>query len=185
VGDYASVDQLAQYAGAGANADDFALGAALAAACGWVDSYCGRSFEYAERETRSFAASSASTVVIPDAAVIWSVTVAGTEWPTSAWEAVPSRPSTFDTLWPAGKIVAVDRCWPSGRDAVAVDADWGWDVTPAAVRMATLMMALRLYKRSVAWEGVAGGGEFGAIRLANIDPDVAILLRPFKRIGIA
>lgn len=177
---------LAAYGGASVRAGDVALRAAAAAACGWVDSYCGRSFEFAGREVRTFSASSPTTVTITDAAKVRSVTAAGVEWPTTAWEAVaPRRWSTVDTPWPATKIVAIGRSWPSGRRAVSVDADWGWEDVPPAVAMATLMMALRLYKRRDAWEGVAGGGEFGAVRLSRIDPDVAALLRPFKRIGIA
>lgn len=47
---------------------------------------------------------------------------------------------------------------------------------PARARMAVLMQAARLAKRSTSPEGVAGFGDFGVVRVTDLDPDVEALI---------
>jgi hypothetical protein len=67
--------------------------------------------------------------------------------------------------------------------ALEVTGLWGWTTTPTTVIQACLLQAGRLFKRKDAPFGVAGSPEIGSeIRLlAQIDPDVAVLLDPFRR----
>ncbi len=61
------------------------------------------------------------------------------------------------------------------RKAVRVTAKWGWPVVPDAVKEATILVAVALYKRPDAPFGVAGFDQFGAVRVRD-DPTVVELL---------
>lgn len=73
-------------------------------------------------------------------------------------------------------------------DAAVADLEARCDL-PAAwpdnVRVACLMHAARLYKRKASPEGVAGFGEFGAVRVTKLDPDVERLVAPYLTFGFA
>ncbi len=63
---------------------------------------------------------------------------------------------------------------------VRVTATWGTSTIPAEIHTACLIQAVRLFKRADTPEGVLVG-DFGAARLARIDPDVLALVRPLAR----
>jgi len=71
---------------------------------------------------------------------------------------------------------------PLWQDGVSVLADWGWDTYPPNVVTANLIQASRFLKRRDSPYGVAGSPEMGnELRLlSKLDPDVEMLLRPFK-----
>lgn len=75
--------------------------------------------------------------------------------------------------------------WWTGTDQIRITAKWGWPSTPQEISQACLIQALRLYRRKDSPEGIRGGGEFGAIRLSRMDPDVRELLAPYVLAGIA
>lgn len=66
------------------------------------------------------------------------------------------------------------RCW--NTDQLRVTAKWGWPAIPDVVVEATLLQAGRLVKRKDSPEGVSGSADWGAIRVARIDPDVQEML---------
>lgn len=76
----------------------------------------------------------------------------------------------------------VSGCWSSYRRA-RVTARYGWPVLPHQVTQAGLIQAQRLYKRKDSPEGVLGSSEWGAVRVARVDPDVQNLLRKLVRVG--
>jgi hypothetical protein len=65
-----------------------------------------------------------------------------------------------------------------------VTALWGWSSVPAPIEQACLLQASRLLARRDSPHGVAGSPENGSeIRLLErLDPDVAVAVRPFKRV---
>lgn len=71
------------------------------------------------------------------------------------------------------------------RPGVQVTARFGWPggVAPTPVKQATLIQASRIWKRKDAPFGVAGSVEFGSEMrlLSKLDPDVEMLLRPYRR----
>jgi hypothetical protein len=73
--------------------------------------------------------------------------------------------------------------WTGGLTGqrVRVTARWGWPATPEVVEQATLLQAGRLYKRKDSPQGFLATAEWGAARVASIDPDVARLLRSVVR----
>lgn len=55
----------------------------------------------------------------------------------------------------------------------------------ANVREAILMMTSRLFRRRLTPEGVAAFGEFGAVRVSSVDPDIERLLTQSRSWGFA
>lgn len=112
----------------------------------------------------------------------------------------------FETTWTAGdfqleplnaagnggayrynRIVAVgDLTFPfplgyGARPTLQVTARFGWSQVPEPVRVATSLLATRLYRRKdVPFGNEAGFGDFGPIRITRQDSDVVALLEPYK-----
>ena len=62
---------------------------------------------------------------------------------------------------------------------------FGWNAVPTAIKQATILLAMRLFKRYDSPLGVAGFSDLGAVRVGRIDPDVDRLIMPFKRVRMA
>ena len=84
---------------------------------------------------------------------------------------------------PYRKIAAVgEKRFPVSTKSprVKVTATWGWEDVPDAVREACIIKAARLFRRRDTPEGLAGGGDFGLVRISSReDPDVMALLAPY------
>jgi len=67
---------------------------------------------------------------------------------------------------------------------VAATVRWGWTAFPVTVKQATLLQSSRFFTRRNAPFGVAGSPDQGSeLRLlAKLDPDVAVMLRPYRRV---
>jgi hypothetical protein len=59
------------------------------------------------------------------------------------------------------------------------------EIVPANLREATLLQTARTFRRRLSPEGVAGFGEFGAVRVTRLDPTVEEMLTPNRSWGIA
>lgn len=68
---------------------------------------------------------------------------------------------------------------------VNVTGQFGWTTVPVPVKEATLLQASRLVARRDSPFGVAGSPDLGSeLRLlAKVDPDVAVVLTSYRRIG--
>jgi hypothetical protein len=66
---------------------------------------------------------------------------------------------------------------------VKVTARYGWPAVPGPVKRAALIWGIRLWNRRSTPSGVVGFGDFGAVRLTKIDPDVSELLAPYRDRG--
>lgn len=72
--------------------------------------------------------------------------------------------------------------WPSWSGLqLQVTARWGWPAVPDDVVEATIIEAVRLYKRKDTPEGVFGSADWGAVRMTRYDPDYVSLLQPYVR----
>lgn len=71
------------------------------------------------------------------------------------------------------------------RPLVCVTARWGWSALPDDIAEAAILKATSLFKRREAPFGVAGFGEFGAVRITRADPDVVELLEPYVPPAVA
>ena len=59
------------------------------------------------------------------------------------------------------------------------------EIVPANLQEATKMLASRLFRRRLSPEGVAGFGDFGAVRVVAKDPDIEALITPDVSWGVA
>ena len=81
------------------------------------------------------------------------------------------------------KIVSTGTYFPtrSNLPTLQVTATFGWSAIPFEVNEACILKAASLFKRKDAPFGVAGFGEFGAVRITRADPDVMELLANFRK----
>ncbi|MPZ89403.1 MAG: hypothetical protein GEU81_15305 [Nitriliruptorales bacterium] len=70
------------------------------------------------------------------------------------------------------------------RPPVQVTAQWGWATTPPEITEATVLKAAKLFNLKNAPLGIAGFGDFGALRISRQDPEVIELIQPYVRIGM-
>ena len=59
------------------------------------------------------------------------------------------------------------------------------DVVSDNLRQATLMLTSREFRRRLSPEGVSAFGEFGAVRVSRVDPDIERLITPSRSWGFA
>lgn len=70
------------------------------------------------------------------------------------------------------------------RPRVQITAKWGWAAVPDLIEQATLIQSSRIFRRAQTPEGFAAGEAFGAIRVSSmIDPDVKMMVSPYRRAG--
>lgn len=68
---------------------------------------------------------------------------------------------------------------------VQVTGVFGWTTVPTDIKQATILLAMRQFKRYDSPLGVAGFGDLGVIRVGRIDPDIESLIMPYKKIRMA
>ena len=71
--------------------------------------------------------------------------------------------------------------------SVAVTADFGFDTTvPPVISEACILQVARVFRRSDAPFGVVGSAEMGQqVVIGRLDPDVRMMLAPYRRITVA
>lgn len=104
----------------------------------------------------------------------------------STWTAVASSAyeTSPDNALARGKPVTgllyLNGCWPVGYGTqLRVTGRWGFPAIPDPIKQANQILAARYFKRKDSPEGVMGSADFGFIRMARTDPDVAELIRPY------
>lgn len=199
---YATVAELRNhFADAGSALSLELLERALNASSRAVDHHCGRRFwADAATTTRTFDGTGRDVVYVDDISTRTGVVVtSGTDG------------STFGTSWTVGTEYILEprnadaagatsdayafwrlralggRYWPDAcyGPTVQVVAKFGWSAVPPEVNQATILKAAQLMKRKDAPFGVAGFGEFGAVRIGRNDPDVIDLLSEYRKPRVA
>lgn len=191
---YPTLADLRQWVGVTDVAEDDTLTAALAAAVGSVEAWCGRKFTSSAPATRTMRACHARRLLLPAGHDIASTSglvvatddnddgTAETTWTIGSDFVV----DPFDGVGPDGAsgwpVIALDavgsRTWPVlRRPSVAITATWGWSAVPDDVRHATLLIAQDLWSLKNAAFGVAGYGEFGPVRVGENRRAAALLDR--------
>lgn len=180
-------------------ADDAMLELAIEAASRAIDDFTSRFFHQTALQAREFNVSRHWEVGVDDISTTTGLVVKTDEdlngifettltldtdfylLPLNAGDETPVRPFTLLVLAPQS-----GRFFPVGVRTLQVTAQWGWPTVPTAIKQATLIQSIRLFKRRQAAFGVTGIAELGgAMRLLDrLDPDVEMLVRPFvKAIG--
>lgn len=175
--------------------DDSILEIALESASRMVDEYTMRNFYNAGTATRIFVPTDDDCVAIDDAVSISSIAVStllnktyDQTWTAAEYQLEPLN-NVVDGLsgWPFTRIRAVG-VWefPYDEDdeiaTVQVTGVWGWSAVPTPVKQATIIQAMRIFKRLDSPLGVISSPDTGYFRVSSrIDPDVAMLLNSYRR----
>lgn len=179
--------------------DDTLLTGTIEAASRLIDGYCGRDFAVAAGTTsRDYAPTGRyEPLLIDDATTIVSVKIDddldysfGETLTSADWQAEPLNARAAGQSWPYTALRPLeDGYWPldrTGRRTVRVEATFGWPALPEGVKQAAILQSSRLFARYDSPLGVAGFGELGVVRVgARLDPDVAMLLEPYRQIRFA
>ena len=172
--------------------DDLMLASILDAVSRWIDHYCGRHFWY-ETATRYYTAGDSALFLCPDDIISitmmytdddgdrgYSITWAATDFELEPYNAaLKNRPYTAIRTAPVGRYA-----FPAMRKGIKITGVFGfWTAVPDEVEEACLLLSERIYQRKNAIFGVMGSIETGMMMITDFDPDAALLLRPFVRIG--
>jgi len=105
-------------------------------------------------------------------------------WDTSDFQAEPLNGVVSGTPgWPYFRLVATESRYFSylaRHPCLQVTARWGWATVPDPVKEATLIVAEETFKLKDAPFGVAGFGEFGAVRVKQ-NPLAWGMVAPYRR----
>lgn len=196
VNGYATLNELKTALRIQDSVDDGLLELALESASRLVDEYTMRYFYNAGTATKVFVPSDDYTVAIDDAVSISSVAVStllnktfDQTWTVNDYQTEPLN-GVVDGLsgWPITRIRAVGVYeFPYDSDynvaSVQITGVWGWSAVPTAVKQATIIQAMRLFKRLDSPLGVISSPDTGFFRLSSrIDPDVAQLLNSYRKL---
>ena len=191
---YATLSQVKSALRITDQVDDSLLNTSISAASRWIDGYCDRGFEKAALGTAIYIPTGRmDDLVVDDLTSVTSIeidedldeTFVTTLRPID-FQLLPTNARSGNLDFPYSRIrPQEDGYWPTayGRATVRVVGMFGWPDTPEAVREACILQASRLYTRLSSPVGVVSFGDMGAIRVSRfVDPDVDMLLNPYKRV---
>ncbi len=198
VNGYCTREQLIEWNKATASANASMLEQAINACSRGIDRFCERTF-FQVTEARYFDVSAGGDVVpfgpyndlVSLTAVAVDDTLDGTwatAWSATDYQLLPLNPNAGPEQRPYTSLRASGtRSFPSictGRvGLIRVTGTWGWPSVPPDITQACIMHAARIFNRKESPHGVAGWGEFGAIRVGRTDPDVVAFLDPYQYFG--
>ena len=175
------------------NIDDTLLEMAVEAASRMIDAECDRNFYSGGTATRDFVPNDSYTVDTDDLTSIVSVKLddsGNLTFPVTLalkdYQTEPVNQKVSGNPFPITRLRMIGEhllpIW--GKQAtVRIEGVWGFTPTPIQVTQACVLQAGRIFKRNDSFLGVAGFGDMGAVRVGKVDPDVAMLIRPFKKIA--
>jgi len=191
---YCSLSDLKSALNVTDTVDDVRLNIAINSASGWIESYCGRTFNVASgTATRDYTPTGRlEPLPIDDATSIVSVAIDddldgsfATVLTPVDYQPEPLNQSADGVTFPFNRLRPIeDGYWPAYRQqaTVRVQATFGWEEVPFAINQAAILQSMRLFKRLDSPLGVAGFGDFGVMRVSRfVDPDVEMLLSPYRR----
>jgi len=115
-------------------------------------------------------------------------------WAQSDYQLEPLNGIARGIVTPYTRVRAVgDLLWPiyeprdinAGQASVEITGVFGFSSVPIAIQQATILMALRQFKRYDSPLGAAGFGDLGVMRVSRYDPDIEALISPWKKIRFA
>jgi hypothetical protein len=174
--------------------DNSMLEIAVESASRMIDAECDRNFYSSGTATRDFVPTDAHTVDTDDLTQINSVRLDdqgdlsfAITLASSDFQAEPVNQRVSGNAFPIYRLRMIgDFLLPIwGQQAtVRIEGIYGFTPAPIQIKQATLIQAARIFKRADSPLGVAGFGDMGAIRVGKVDPDVAQLIRPFKKYAV-
>ncbi len=175
--------------------DDTILELHIETASRQIDDICERVFYSTAGQTRYFVPRDSFVCEIDDLVTLTTLKTSSAAdkvydvtWAAKDYQLEPVNGIAGGMSMPWTQIRAVDDYWfplANGETTVEVTGTFGWSSVPVPIKLATVMLAMRLYKRMDSPLGVAGVGDIGVIRVSRIDPDIDALISPFKKARMA
>jgi hypothetical protein len=115
-------------------------------------------------------------------------------WDASDYQLEPLNGIAGGITTPFTRIRAVgSKLWPiyeprdinAGQASVQITGVFGFPSVPIAIKQATVLSALRAYKRYESPTGVLGFSDMGVVRIGRLDPDVQRLIDPYRKLRMA
>lgn len=191
---YVDPTEFQEYVGSDLAADEEAIARCLAAAEAAVNDHCGRTFDPpvtpAAPLTKLYVRDDCDLVTIHDLVDATSLVIVdnGTTLDADDYQLEPFNQWTGAR--PYYRIRRIRGWWSECRGGATISVTsprWGWASIPPEVVQATFLLAKDLVHLRDNRFGVAGFGEFGAIRVRD-NPHVTMLLKSLvhpSKIGIA
>lgn len=192
---YCTVAELRSHLSIDDSIDDDTLTVAVDTASQQIDDWCGRTFTVpTTTSVRTLPAEHPRHIRLPfDLASTTSLVVKTDDNDDGTFETTWTIVTDFEagprsyglngqTGWPLTTITAVGtRRFPTctARQAIQVTGLLGWAATPTPVKYAALLQSAELWKLRDAVFGVAGFGEYGALRVRE-NPKIAMLLSRYR-----
>jgi hypothetical protein len=176
--------------------DDSLLELAIESASREIDGYTERVF-YSTSGTRIYAPNNVYLVQTDDIISVTSVKTStdgltfDTTLAATDYQLEPLNNIAGGLVTPFSRLRAVgDYLWPSYypqtifhlEASVQITGVFGWSAVPAAIRQATVILAMRLFKRLDAPLGMISN-DLGSMRVGRFDPDVEALVAPFRKVS--
>lgn len=195
---YTTVQDLRdRLADTGSEIDEALLEQAINAASRKIDETCGyplRKFWLDDTaKARRFRPDDPEVVIVADIGSTDGLVVAtdptmdgtfGTTWSSSDYQLEPLDIDQAGSPYAFTRIVAVgDHQFPlhARRATLRVTAKWGWSAVPDDIVEAALLVSSRLFRRKDTPLGTSFFSDFGVVRIAMRDADVAELVGPYVR----
>lgn len=180
--------------------DDSLLETCVESASRLIDTYCERVFT-ASTATRVYAPRDSYVTEIDDLISLTTLktstnidNVYDITWAPIDYQLEPLNGIASGVYTPYTQIRAVENYlfptsnYPNaqGEATVQVTGVFGYaTAVPTDIRQACNLLAIRQYKRYDSPLGVAGFGDIGVVRVSRIDPDVDMMLAPYRKLRMA
>lgn len=176
--------------------DDSLLELAIESASREIDGYCERMF-YSTTATRVYAPTNVYTLTTDDIVSVTTLKSSSngvtydTTWTTSDYQLEPLNGVAGGLVTPYTRIRAVGNyllpAWATGtiynlEASMQVTGVFGWSAVPTAIRQATVILAMRIFKRLDAPLGMITN-DMGSMRVGRFDPDVEALVAPYRKVS--
>ncbi len=187
--DYATLAQVKARLSRTDDRDDATITALITAASRMVEEMTNRRYDQTT-ETRYFTPSGTYWTWIDDLVSVTSVAtdIDGNRTYTEVWTANDYELEPVNAAgrsWPYTTLAITPqgtRSFPVLRRGVRIAGVWGWPAVPQPVTEATILMIIRLFKRTDAPFGIVGSTDLGNVAtLPRVDPDVVAMLAPYRR----
>ena len=179
--------------------DDMLIERSIETASRMIDGYCERRFFTNGTEVRTYAPKNiyyidvddvaSATLTLKTSSSLDGVTFDQT-WTAADFQREPINSTVSGIAAPTTRIRAVGSYLFTpfyGETTAQVTAVFGYGTAvPTEVEHATILLAARQFKRYDSPTGVLGFGDFGPVRVGSrLDPDVAMILNPYRRSSVS
>ena len=205
---YVDKDDLKAYIGLTGTAQDNNIDTAIDSACRLIDSICGRKFSQDESVVvKTFTPKSSIYLDTPDISTTTGLIVKLDDNDDGTFETTltlntdyivePTNPRVIKiasgtTYYePFNKRTILDtrsseRFDPTIKNNIQITAKWGYSTVPEDIKTATLIQALRYFKRKDTPFNTYGDINTGVSELfSRLDPDVQTILKGHKKITLS